>query len=298
MRGLDYKWIEALNAVVTQGGFERAAEELFISQSAISQRVKQLEKFLAQPVLIREQPPKATPVGKKLIGLYRRIRLLEHELIPELMNDDVSRPVQLALATNADSLATWLLPALKEVMTQRQVELNLAIYGESRSIEKLKSGEVAGAISLESQPITGCRADYLGRMDYVCVASPDFVRRYFQQGVNYQTLSKAPAVSYDQYDDLHRKFLSDHFNIARDSVINHNVGSSEAFVRLAVSGIAYCLIPKLQIERELTAGELVDITPGFLLSNRIYWHHWQLETGILQEISQAIVSYAQSHLPQ
>ncbi|MBE3654476.1 LysR family transcriptional regulator ArgP [Vibrio navarrensis] len=298
MRGLDYKWIEALNAVVTQGGFERAAEELFISQSAISQRVKQLEKFLAQPVLIREQPPKATPVGKKLIGLYRRIRLLEHELIPELMNDDVSRPVQLALATNADSLATWLLPALKEVMTQRQVELNLAIYGESRSIEKLKSGEVAGAISLESQPITGCRADYLGRMDYVCVASPDFVRRYFQLGVNYQTLSKAPAVSYDQYDDLHRKFLSDHFNIARDSVINHNVGSSEAFVRLAVSGIAYCLIPKLQIERELTAGELVDITPGFLLSNRIYWHHWQLETGILQEISQAIVSYAQSHLPQ
>ncbi|KJR28040.1 transcriptional regulator ArgP [Vibrio navarrensis] len=298
MRGLDYKWIEALNAVVTQGGFERAAEELFISQSAISQRVKQLEKFLAQPVLIREQPPKATPVGKKLIGLYRRIRLLEHELIPELMNDDVSRPVQLALATNADSLATWLLPALKEVMTQRQVELNLAIYGESRSIEKLKSGEVAGAISLESQPITGCRADYLGRMDYVCVASPDFVRRYFQQGVNYQTLSKAPAVSYDQYDDLHRKFLSDHFNIARDSVINHNVGSSEAFVRLAVSGIAYCLIPKLQIERELTAGELVDITPGFLLSNRIYWHHWQLETGILQEISQAIISYAQSHLPQ
>lgn len=298
MRGLDYKWIEALNAVVTQGGFERAAEELFISQSAISQRVKQLEKFLAQPVLIREQPPKTTPVGKKLIGLYQRIRLLEHELIPELMNDDVSRPVQLALATNADSLATWLLPALKEVMTQRQVELNLAIYGESRSIEKLKSGEVAGAISLESQPITGCRADYLGRMDYVCVASPDFVRRYFQQGVNYQTLSKAPAVSYDQYDDLHRKFLADHFNIARDSVINHNVGSSEAFVRLAVSGIAYCLIPKLQIERELTSGELVDITPGFLLSNRIYWHHWQLETGILQEISQAIVSYAQANLPQ
>ena len=61
---------------------------------------------------------------------------------------------------------------------------------------------------------------------------------------------------------------------------------------------AYCLIPKLQIERELTSGELVDITPGFLLSNRIYWHHWQLETGILQEISQAIVSYAQANLPQ
>ena len=194
MRGLDYKWIEALDAVVYQGSFERTAEHLFVSQSAISQRIKQLEKFLAQPVLVRSQPPKPTPIGKKLLGLYRRVRLLEHEILPELKNDTSTRPVQLSLATNADSLATWLLPALQDVMKQRQVELKLTIYGESRSIEKLKSGEVTGAISLESQPIPGCRADYLGRVDYVCVASPEFYQRYFAQGVNNQTLAKAPAV--------------------------------------------------------------------------------------------------------
>lgn len=65
MRGLDYKWIEALDAVLKQGSFERAAENLYISQSAISQRIKQLEKFVAQPVLIREQPPRPTMIGKK-----------------------------------------------------------------------------------------------------------------------------------------------------------------------------------------------------------------------------------------
>ncbi|MCV5901973.1 LysR family transcriptional regulator, partial [Escherichia coli] len=81
--------------------FERAAEHLFVSQSAISQRIKQLEKFLAQPVLIREQPPKPTPIGKKLLGLYRRVRLLEHEILPEIKNDTTTRPVQLSLATNA-----------------------------------------------------------------------------------------------------------------------------------------------------------------------------------------------------
>lgn len=43
MRGLDYKWIEALDAVVKQRSFERAAEQLYISQSAVSQRIKQLE---------------------------------------------------------------------------------------------------------------------------------------------------------------------------------------------------------------------------------------------------------------
>ncbi|MFH4571560.1 LysR family transcriptional regulator ArgP [Vibrio diabolicus] len=298
MRGLDYKWIEALDAVVYQGSFERAAEHLFVSQSAISQRIKQLEKFLAQPVLVRSQPPKPTPIGKKLLGLYRRVRLLEHEILPELKNDTSTRPVQLSLATNADSLATWLLPALQDVMKQRQVELKLTIYGESRSIEKLKSGEVTGAISLESLPIPGCRADYLGRVDYVCVASPEFYQRYFAQGVNNQTLAKAPAVSYDQYDDLHRTFLTEHFNVSPDSVIHHNISSSEAFLKVALAGVAYCLIPRLQITDELERGALVDVTPGFLMSHRIYWHHWQLETGVLQEISHAIVGYAQRHLPQ
>lgn len=298
MRGLDYKWIEALDAVVYQGSFERAAEHLFVSQSAISQRIKQLEKFLAQPVLVRSQPPKPTPIGKKLLGLYRRVRLLEHEILPEIKNDTSTRHVQLSLATNADSLATWLLPALQDVMKQRQVELKLTIYGESRSIEKLKSGEVTGAISLESQPIPGCRADYLGRVDYVCVASPEFYQRYFAQGVNNQALAKAPAVSYDQYDDLHKTFLTEHFNVSPDSVIHHNISSSEAFLKVALAGVAYCLIPRLQITDELERGALVDVTPGFLMSHRIYWHHWQLETGVLQEISHAIVGYAQRHLPQ
>ena len=298
MRGLDYKWIEALDAVVKQRSFERAAEQLYISQSAVSQRIKQLEKWIAQPALVRENPPRPTPAGKKLLGLYRRVRLLEHELVPELMNEEGSQPLSISIATNADSLATWLLPALSDVMSSRQVELNLAIHGESRTIEKIKSGEVAGAISLESQAIPGCSADYLGRMDYVCVSSPDFHERYFSEGVNYVTLSKAPAVSYDQYDDLHKKFLHDHFNVPRDSVINHTVGSSEAFVRLALSGVAYCLIPRLQIIDELESGVLIDITPGFLLSYRIYWHHWQLESGVLKEISQAILSYTHNHLPQ
>ena len=38
---------------------------------------------------------------------------------------------------------------------------------------------IAFNATLESQPIPGCRADYLGRIDYVCVASPEFYQRYF-----------------------------------------------------------------------------------------------------------------------
>ncbi len=298
MRGLDYKWIEALDAIVEQKSFDKAAEHLYISQSAVSQRVKQLEKWLAQPVLVREQPPRPTAVGKKLLGLYRRVRLLEQELVPELAADLGDKPLSVSLATNADSLATWLLPSLFPLLESKRVELDLIVDDEGRTIEKLKNGEVVGAISLEPQSIPGCVADYLGRVDYLCVASPNFIKRYFSQGVNRETLMKAPAVAYDQHDKMHQKFVNQHFNIMRGNILKHTVRSSEAFVKLAVAGVAYCLIPKLQIQDELESGALIELTPNILLSHQIYWHHWQLESGVLSEVSDAIISHARQFLPQ
>lgn len=298
MRGLDYRWIEALEAVITTGGFERAAQLLFVSQSAVSQRIKQLEKFLAQPVLIREQPPRPTLIGQKLLGFYQRVQLLESDLIPELGNETLPRVQRVSIATNADSLATWLLPALAPVMKSHQVEFNLAVFAEARTLDKLKNGEVVGALSLESKAIVGCDAQYLGRMDYVCVASPEFAQQHFPQGVSRDALLSAPAVSFDQYDQLHRDFLQQNFNIPPDAIAHHHVASSEAFVNLALMSCAYCLIPKLQIEKELESGTLVDLMPGFFMSFNLYWHHWQLETGLLKKITQAIISHSHVLLPK
>ncbi|HAW24801.1 MAG TPA: ArgP/LysG family DNA-binding transcriptional regulator, partial [Pseudomonas sp.] len=45
----DYKLLVALAAVVEQAGFDRAAQSLGLSQSAVSQRIKLLEARLGQP---------------------------------------------------------------------------------------------------------------------------------------------------------------------------------------------------------------------------------------------------------
>lgn len=298
MRGLDYKWIEALEAVISTGSFERAAEALFISQSAVSQRIKQLEKFVAQPVLIREHPPRSTLIGKKLLGLFHRVQILESELVPDLFSQDRERAVPISIATNADSLATWLLPALTNVMKSRRIELNLSVSSEARTLEKLKSGEVTGAISLEPKSIPGCQANHLGRVEYLCVASPDFAERYFADGVTHHSLVMAPTVIYDQYDQQLSHFLQQHFDLLPENMMTHRVASSEAFVKLALAGVAFCLIPRFQIEQELRDGSLVDVLPGVTSSYDIYWHHWQLESGLLSEISHAIIAYAQQLLPR
>src|SRR3546814_14233624 len=68
----DYKLLSALAAVVEQAGFERAAQVLGLSQSAISQRIKLLEARVGQPVLLRDTPPRPTELGPRLLNQIGR----------------------------------------------------------------------------------------------------------------------------------------------------------------------------------------------------------------------------------
>lgn len=298
MRGLDYQWLEALDAVVINGGFDKAAQVLFVTQSAVSQRIKQLEKWLAQPVLVRETPPRPTAVGRRLLGFYRRVQLLESELHPALAPDGLDAPLPVAIATNADSLATWLLPALSPLMQAGRLVLNLTVDDESRTLNRLRSGEAVAAISSEPTPMAGCISDRLGQLEYLCVASPRFIERYFPDGVHGAAMTRAPAVVFDQHDDMHGGFLAERFALSSVNWPRHVVRSSEAFVQLATQGVAYCLIPDLMIREDLACGELVDLMPGQGVVRTLYWHRWALESGLLATLSQDCISHARRVLQQ
>ena len=70
---LDYRLVEAFAAVLEERGFERAALRLRITQSAVSQRVKQLEDELGAVLIVRESPPRATQAGERLLRHYRQV---------------------------------------------------------------------------------------------------------------------------------------------------------------------------------------------------------------------------------
>ena len=112
MNDLDYKLLAALNAVIEQQSFDLAAKQLFISQPAVSQRIKLLEEKLGQPVMVRGQPITVTSIGEKLLSHYKMVQQLEDELLPELLPNAPSKPMKVSLTVNADSIATWFLDAI------------------------------------------------------------------------------------------------------------------------------------------------------------------------------------------
>ncbi|SKA45772.1 LysR family transcriptional regulator, chromosome initiation inhibitor [Enterovibrio nigricans DSM 22720] len=224
--------------------------------------------------------------------MYRRVQLLEKELIPELTPDGLSRAVTVPIATNADSLATWLLPALSPLMHSHALEINLIVDDETRTLNRLRSGEAVVAISTEATPLHGCTASPLGTMNYLCVCTPEFKQRYFPNGLNSETVSRAPAVVFDRFDDMHTQFVSERFNLPTVGWRSHMVRSSEAFVKMAKLGVAYCLIPKLQIEEELAEGTLIDLCPGDGVYRHLFLHHFSNQSGVLANMTEACRHYA------
>ncbi|PUM92664.1 ethanolamine utilization protein EutH [Salmonella enterica subsp. enterica serovar Dublin] len=126
MKRPDYRTLQALDAVIRERGFERAAQKLCITQSAVSQRIKQLENMFGQPLLVRTVPPRPTEQGQKLLALLRQVELLEEEWLGDEQTG--STPLLLSLAVNADSLATWLLPALAPVLAHVLGPVIIPVY--------------------------------------------------------------------------------------------------------------------------------------------------------------------------
>ncbi|MGE6108740.1 LysR family transcriptional regulator ArgP [Aeromonas sobria] len=289
MKALDYKLLLALDAVMQEQNFERAAQRLHLTQSAISQRIKQLEQQFAEPLIIRGQPLQATALGQKLLAHYRQVRQLELELANELAPESPEAPIRISIAVNADSLATWFLPALAPLLERHPIELNLLVDDESRTLDKVREGQAFGAISLHPQALPGCRVDELGTMCYVLAASPAFIARHFPHGLTPQAMAKAPGVAFDPRDDMHIRFLRREFGLEPGGYPCHTVHSSEAFVAMAEQGLAYCLIPELQIRPQLEDGRLRDLCPDRHLIETLYWHRWLLERGLHKQISQRLI---------
>lgn len=283
----DYKLLAALAAVVEQAGFERAAQVLGLSQSAVSQRIKLLEARVGQPVLVRTTPPAPTEIGRRLLNHVQQVRLLERDLqgqVPGL--DEQTLPERLRIAINADSLATWWAAATADFCATRQVLMELVVEDQEVGLKRMRAGEVAACVCAAERAVAGARSLALGAMRYRALASPAFIARHFAAGVTPAALARAPAIVYGPDDQLQHRYLAA-LGIT-GAFAYHLCPSSEGFVRLTEGGLGWGLVPELQVRGELASGRLVDLLPERFIDVPLYWHHWRNGGELLSDLTERL----------
>jgi LysR family transcriptional regulator, chromosome initiation inhibitor len=294
---LQSKHSEAFLAVAESGSFEQAALRLNITASAVTLRVQTLEKQLGQVLIIRERPCKVTQAGQEVLLFLQHHRLMEQNLIQNLQGQSTqSQFFKLNIASNADSLTTWLLPTIQQTLITEKIVINLKIDDQTQTHHLLEAGLVNACISTEPKAMKGCEAIHLGKMNYQMVATPTFIEKYLPQGVHREILRHTPAVIFNDKDQVHAEVLQQLFGLMPSSYPCHFIPSTNSFVDAILLGLGYGMVPEMQIQKELATGQLLEILPKARTDIHLYWHHWKQQSKQLDQLTLDLIQHTQTLL--
>jgi LysR family transcriptional regulator, chromosome initiation inhibitor len=301
MSTFDPAALECLAAIVEEGGFERAAQRLSITQSAVSQRLRALEAQVGTVLIVRSRPLKPTSAGQLLLKHTRQMRLLRADLERDLKELAPSSTggtrdeERISIAINADSIATWALPALNGLARQG-LPLEIITDDQDFTHEWLRQGQVLGCVTTLKQALRGCKLVTLGAMHYVAVAHPDYAQAKCPNGLTPHNFRDIPFISFNRKDDMQTEFVSQAFGLKRITLTHLFVPSCEGQVRAVLAGWGVSVVPQLLVQGLLDQGSLVNVAPQQNLSILLHWHCWNLESDVLTTLSDALTGAAHAVL--
>ncbi|MFE7585595.1 LysR family transcriptional regulator ArgP [Streptomyces gardneri] len=284
--------VRTLLAVVDEGTFDAAAAALHVTPSAVSQRVKALEQRTGRVLLMRTKPVQPTESGEVVVRFARQLARLERDARAELGLESEPGPVRIPIAVNADSLATWFLPALTQVPQDPPISFELYREDESHTTALLREGQVMAAVTSSPDPVAGCTVRRLGLARYRAVAAPEFAASHLTGSLS-QDLREAPTVVFDRRDGLQDAFVRA-LTQGRSGAgrIRHLVPTSDGFRDAVAFGLGWGMVPEPQAQPLLRSGRLVELAPTRPMDVPLYWQQWKLDSPALSTVAQVVSTAA------
>lgn len=292
---LDYGALHCFREVLRYGSFERGAQALNLTQSAVSQKIKRLEQQVGAPVLVRTKPLKATPLGQKLLAHIQKVSVLEEQL--NTRNNTAHHAAPISVAVNNDVLATWFTQVIATFSEQRPNPIHIYNADQTQTRTLLQEGKVMACISQTGTPVTGGQSIRLGTMHYQLYASPAFINRYLPDGISAERVMNAPGLLYDEFDvELLTSYQRQCLHYAPTLNNCHWYPSSHGFAKMAIEGVAWALLPTLQVKDYVSSGELVSLFPETQLGIPLFWHWIELESKALSHLNHVVKKIALQQL--
>lgn len=260
---MNIKQIETFVRIVELGSFSAAAEALCTSQSTVSARIKDLERYLGAALFDRQfHRPQLTAKGHELFEFAQQLvefttSLTRTIVEPHAMSGTVRVGVVGVVAT------TWL-PTLVGRLRESHPKVNLKIdVGLTRlMMERLREGHIDLAIVAGAVTDRSLHQELLGYDEFVWMASPSL-------GAGGQTLSPADL---RRWPVLMLAEDSHHYPVVRQWFREAGLpfkaatacNNMNVLAELTMRGLGVSLLPRHCYRREIASGrlEVLDTSPA------------------------------------
>lgn len=245
--------LQCFEAVARHVSFTRAAQELNMTQSAISKQIAQLESLLHHPLFLRvRRRLQLTPAGELYLSEVRKI--LNHvDMSSRHIRTYGSEKQVLTIGTQPTFGARWLIPRLQRFM-QAHPEIQLQVRSETRPFD-LMQAKIDISFYFGTGTLPGAQCHELFEAEVVPVCAPGFLPVDGIQSLedlSTQVLlqcASRPEAWHDWF--LHQSFSTEH------SYQGPQFDTFYMCVRAAEGGAGIALTPRILAEEELQAGKLV-----------------------------------------
>ncbi|MGN0351305.1 MAG: LysR family transcriptional regulator [Roseburia sp.] len=250
---INYELYKVFYYVATSLSFSEASKHLFISQSAVSQSIKTLEKKLGQPLFIRStKKVQLTPAGKLLLKHIEPAMNLIQRGEAQLLDSSLLGLGQLHIGASDTICRYFLVPYLKQFHKKfPNVPIKVTNATSLSCVDLLEKGKVD--LIVTNFPNSNLNHTYVQKT--VCNFTDVFIANpaYFnlkQQELTLQELQQYPILMLDRKSTtsefLHNLFLQHQLELVPEIELSSN----DLLIDLARIGLGIAFIPDYCLTHE------------------------------------------------
>jgi DNA-binding transcriptional LysR family regulator len=270
--------LACFDAAARHESYTRAAQELALTQSAVSRQITALEGFLGIALFRRTRHGVVlTDAGSQYARqIAPRLQALERDTLDAMAGQGRGGVINLAAVPTF--AARWLIPRLPDFLARHP---DMVVHIDTRTRPFLFSDTALDAAIYAGTPQqtaqwAGTHAQRLMPETVIPVCAPHLLQG--QPHLSAQALAQAHLLQQSTRPDAWRQWF-EAAGLATDvaapaALAGPRFEQFSMAAAAAVSGLGVALVPRLLIEAELARGELVQANPLALVGERSYFLVW------------------------
>ena len=261
---MDFSNLKAFYQVAMSGNFSRAAEELFISQPALSRQVAALEQELDLQLFTRQgRYVVITDAGRRLLTYAEKIIHLSNEAKKEMLEYKDLNTGELTLGAST-TIANYLLPRVLSLYQMKNPGIGIHLkVGNSTEIEEMASegkvdlGLIAGKVMHQKLYQEQFAED---KLVLVVSKEHEVIQQARSDADSFQWLSNETFLCREDGSDTQRFLEELLLQLSIEPKDRFIFGNTEAIKRAVINNMGVAFLSRYTFEYELQLGLLVPLT--------------------------------------
>ncbi|MBB1269950.1 LysR family transcriptional regulator [Shewanella sp. SR44-3] len=249
---LNQQWLTTFIKLVELGHFTHTAEQLFMTQSGVSQQIKKLEQQAGAPLLNRiGKGFELTQAGIALLAHAKQLQQQQVELLASFHQDDAYRG-ECKLACSG-SMAMLIYPHLIDYQLQHpQLNMSLEAAPNQRIIDRVLDNSIDVGIITQEFAHPELSLSLLGSQR-LCLVLPEAWASQLPQVIEYHSLAELGMI--DHPDGMHywQHFVSCHFpqQLPKASTIKRlsYVNQLSQILMPVSKGLGFAVLPEFAVKQ-------------------------------------------------